>query len=246
VIELAPGELVGVAFAAGVAAFIRAYAGFGFALAGVPLLSRFMPPSEAVPLVLLLELFSGVQLVPSTWREIDREALKLLLPAALLTTPLGVALLAVVPEESMRIGISALVLIAAASLGAGFKLPGEPGGAAAVGIGLFAGVLNGSTAMCGPPILFYFLARGTPAAQTRASMLMFFLLAGLLALVSAILGGLMGPGAIAHCAVSLPALFLATVVGGRLFRRSADRTYRKVAIGLLALIGVASLARDLL
>lgn len=243
--SLSAMDLAGAAFATFLAGFIRAYAGFGFALAGVPLLARFMPPSQAVPLVLLLELFSGMQLVPGTWREVDWPALKWLLLAALVTTPVGIVLLAVIPEDTMRMALSVMVLVAAAVLGSGWQAPGTGSRKMAIGLGAFAGVLNGTSAMCGPPVLFYFLARGTPAVNTRASMLMFFLNVGFLGLIASIIGGLVGMDTVAIVLVCLPALFLATAIGRRLFRRSRDGTYRSVAIGLLAVIGLATLTQTL-
>ena len=243
--SLSAMDLLGAAAATFLAGFIRAYAGFGMALAGVPLLARFMPPSQAVPLVLILEMFSGLQLVPTSYHEVDWPALRLLLIAALVTTPVGVWLLAVVPEDTMRLALSVMVLVAAAVLATGWRAPGSGGPKMAMGLGAIAGVLNGSSAMCGPPVLFYFLARGTPAASTRASMLMFFLIAGFLALVASVIGGLVGADAVVITAVCLPALTAATAIGRRLFRRSRDGTYRSVAIGLLAAIGVATFVRTL-
>ena len=245
-LSLSPMALLGAAAATLLAGFIRAYAGFGFALAGVPLLANLMPPAQAVPLVLILEMFSGAQLVPTIWHEVDWSALKLLLIAALVTTPMGVWLLAVVPEDTMRLIMSVIVLVAAAILGSGWRAPGSGGSKMALSMGAIAGILNGSSAMCGPPVLFYFLARGIPAVNTRASMLMFFLMVGFLALMSSVVGGLVGSETLVITAVCLPALIASTIVGRRMFRRSRDGTYRTVAIGLLGVIGVATLIRTLL
>src|SRR5690606_21927537 len=104
----------------------------------------------------------------------DWGAVRPLLVAALVATPLGTWLLADLPADPMRALIGATVLAAVLLLGSGLQLAREPSLAARLGIGFVSGLLNGSTAMAGPPVIVYFLATRRTATASRASLLMYF------------------------------------------------------------------------
>ena len=68
-------------------------------------------------------------------------------------------LLASLPATPIRTALAIVVLVAALLILRGFALSKEPGRPATVGVGLMAGILNGSMGLVGPPvILFYFSA----------------------------------------------------------------------------------------
>jgi uncharacterized membrane protein YfcA len=57
------------------AGIIRGYSGFGFSMTAVVSLSLVMPPPEAVPMILLLEVAASLWLLPRVWRQIDWKSL---------------------------------------------------------------------------------------------------------------------------------------------------------------------------
>ncbi|HKK31139.1 MAG TPA: sulfite exporter TauE/SafE family protein, partial [Alphaproteobacteria bacterium] len=64
-------ELAYLAAVVGVGSFIRGYTGFGSSMIYVVGLTFAMPASEAVPVVLMLEIAATVRLLPAVWNQVD-------------------------------------------------------------------------------------------------------------------------------------------------------------------------------
>jgi uncharacterized membrane protein YfcA len=82
-------------------------------MVAVTSISLVLPPVQAVPTVLILEVLASIRLVPQVWQDIDWYSLRWLLVGSLFATPFGVYLLVNIPVLPMRISISLLVLVAA-------------------------------------------------------------------------------------------------------------------------------------
>jgi hypothetical protein len=161
-------ELAFVALVILVAAYVRGFAGFGFALISVPSLALLLPPSEIVPALFLTSLGTAAHLVPRVWREVHWRSVAWMLVGAVAATPVGVALLSLIPAAEMRIAIAVVVLVTALLLWHGFALKVIPGPGPALATGLASGFLNGSAGIGGPPvILFYFSSPAAGACHRR-------------------------------------------------------------------------------
>lgn len=240
---LSPAEIAFAMLAVCGAAFLRGYSGFGFALAAVPGLTLVAEPAAVVPTVLLLEILAGLQLLPDIRRSVDWYALRWLAAGALPGVPLGVYLLAALPADAMRAAIGGVVLVAVLLFAHGFRLEQLPTWPARLGIGALSGVLSGGAAMAGPPVILFFLASPVSAAVSRASLLAFFLFASSASAILALAGGLIGAQTLVLTALLAPALFLGNALGHRGFGRSNPRTYRRVALVVLAAIAAVAIGR---
>lgn len=225
---------------------LKAFAGFGFGLAVMPLLSLVMPPAVAVPLALALDLLSALQLAPKARHEADWVSLKRLVPAGLLAVPLGIYLLAVIDPEALRITISLILLLTVALMASGASLPLNLPKPAMFGIGAAAGTLSGAVGMAGPPVMIYFLARPITAATKRASLLMFFIFTDIGTLGLGCFTGLTTLSTLIVSLSLIPALAIGNAIGHRLFGLASETHYRQIALGLLALIGLATFAEVVL
>jgi len=238
-----------VAGALGVAALagaLRGFTGFGFALAAVPALTLIADPVDVVPCVMLLQVIAGAQLLPRTWHAVDWRALLPLLAAALLATPLGTGLLADVPADPMRAAIGATVLAGVLLLGAGIRIRREPSLVALLAIGAVSGLLNGSTAMAGPPVIVYFLATERSAAASRASLLMYFFILSVAGTAAVVAADLVTTRTLVVAALMFPALVAGNALGDRWFDRASADVYRRIALVVLAVLAVLSIARAFL
>jgi len=230
----------------GLAAVLRGFTGFGLALAAVPGLTLVLPPAEAVPCVLLLQIAAGAQLVPGTRNAIDWGALAPILIGAIAATPIGTVLLAGVPADAMRAAIGLVLLAAVVLLTRRPLVARRPSLAARGAIGIMSGVLNGSTAMAGPPVIAYFLAASASHAAGRASLLAYFFLISIASLVSALAAGLVTVRIVVFAAALLPFMAIGNAVGHRLFGRASPAAYRRIALATLSAMAVLAIARALL
>jgi uncharacterized protein len=241
-----PARVAAALAIATLAGVLRGFSGFGLALAAVPGLTLVLAPREVVPCVLLLQLVAGIQLVPSTRHLVDWPSLGPILAGAIVATPIGTMALATVPADPMRAAIGAVLLVAVALLWRAPPRTERPALAARLAIGLVSGVLNGGTAMAGPPVVAYFLATSARVEVGRASLFMYFLLLSVAGAGSAATVGLVTKRTLALALLLLPAIVVGNGLGHRLFGRASPEAYRRVVLVLLVVMAVLAIARSLL
>ena len=117
------------------ASLLRGFTGFGFGLAAVPLLSLALPPARAVPLVVLLQVVIGLSDLRAAWRVCDRRAIRDLMPGSLLGIPVGLAILAYLPANPVRLMIGVVIGFSVVLLWRGARLPPRPSSALTMGWG---------------------------------------------------------------------------------------------------------------
>ena len=147
-----PAALPHVIFAMAIVLFagiVRGFAGFGFSALTVAGTSLYMSPAQIVPVVFVLEVLASLTLLASVWRQIDWAWLRPLLIGNALAIPLGVAMLARVPEAPLRAVVSGVILVAALLLLGGWRAPWTDSTALRLGTGLASGLLNGLAAIGG-------------------------------------------------------------------------------------------------
>lgn len=236
------------AFAAAFAAVLfattmKAFSGFGFGLAVVPLLSLVLPPAVAVPMSLTLDLIGSAQLAPMARKQADWHSLRLLVPAAFVAIPIGVYALGAVSPHHLKVGISSILLMTVALMVSGARLPMRLPMPAVLGVGGVAGLLSGGIAMPGPPVMVYFLARSTSAATNRSSLLMFFFFTDIGSIAAGLVTGVVSHRTILLSLLLSPALVIGNILGHRLFGIAHESLYRRVTLALLAIIAVVTMTQ---
>lgn len=224
-----------------VAAVLRGITGFGFALAAVPLLSIVLPPVQGVTIAILLQALVGGADLLRARRDVARPTLATMSAGAIVGTPLGLIGLYLVPADAMRVIIAVIVLAALVTLVRQVRI--TPGPRQAMGAGVLSGLFSGLAAMPGPPAVAYLLSTATPAAQTRATLMVFFFITSLIALPGLLLQGTIGLPVLAVTAIALPILVLGTWLGERVFRALGDGHYERMAIALLAATALVAAVR---
>ena len=228
-----------------VAAVVRGYSGFGFAMIGVAGISLTAPPDVAVPTVLILEVIVGLLLLPPVWRQIEWRPVLTLLAGALILTPIGAVVLIHIPADLARIGIAIVIAVAAVLLLRSSGARPAPGDAATVGIGGVAGLLNGAFGISGPPIALFFLGTERGAHVSRASMMACFLVLDLVAVASFAVGGLVDGAVLTTVLFCLPALAIGSWIGHRLFHGSDTSRFRTRVLWILLVLSLVTAARGL-
>ena len=229
-----------------IAGMIRGYSGFGFAMVAVLSWSMVLPPVQVVPVLLLMDFSSGLFLVPGIWKQIHWRSISWLLAGVLVGTPMGAILLATIPENPMRIFISAMVLVLSALLWTEGRLSIRPGKLGTWFTGMISGVLNGSSRIGGPPVILLYLSQPAGIAESRASMITFFILTDVVSSLMVATQGLITFQTLRLLAFFLPPLVAGTLIGSRLFSRSSSRSFRKRVLTLLICLSLITLARSAL
>ncbi len=216
-------------FAAGL---IRGFTGFGLSIAAVPLLSLILPPSQAIPIVLLLQLLVSLSGLRASLQICHWPAIRMLSIGAVIATPLGAWALARLPAAPVRVAIAAIVLGAVFVLARGFRFKAGSG-RLTLPFGLLSGLFNGLAGMPGPPVIAYFLMTPAATAVARASMIVYFLATSIFALAPMAAFGLISLHSLVAAAIGFPVVMIGSALGGWIFRTTPEAHYRFVALCLL-------------
>jgi uncharacterized membrane protein YfcA len=227
------------------AAVLRAFTGFGFALAAVPAFSLLMTPSQSVVLSAMLTFAVSLFTLKTFWGKYPFKSLLPMISFSLLGTTMGAYFLAMLSVDTFQLWIGVSVITACVMLT--FYRPSHteqrPGMARAVG--LVSGLMNGLFAIPGPPVVVYAVATQPSVEKTRALLMSFFLFSAGFALVSYTAAGYVGAGSLWLFVVMFPAMYLGDKLGYRLFKRFGTRLYRRVALLVLFSVGIAITGRAL-
>jgi uncharacterized membrane protein YfcA len=243
---LSPTQWVLCVLAVAFSAILRGYSGFGFALAATPLLVSLIPPTAAVPVVLMLQIGSSLVGLNRTIAESDRRSVSVMAAVAVLATPIGTWLLIVWSPDAARLTAAVLTLSAALVLGVGFRFKTQPSLPASVPFGVAAGLFGGLCAMPGPPAILYYLGSPIPNVTARASMTLLFVIISMVSLIGAALAGVVSSQALALAAVTTPIMFAGTAFGAYLFKRLPAAHYRPICLMILIAVGLVAAAKALL
>jgi len=220
-----------------VAAVIRAFTGFGFGLAAVPVFALFMSPGEAVVLSTSLTLAVSLTTLRSYWGAYPIGALAPLLVAALLGTALGVALLGTLDARQFQLAIGALVILSSVVLALYRGRQPRPHPVLGGVTGLASGLLNGLFAIPGPPVIVYAMATEADPRRSRSLLMTFFLFTAAMALPIYGTAGLVTPASPWLFGLAFPAMYAGDRLGHRLFRRYGTAFYRRAALLVLFAVG---------
>ena len=222
------------------AGIVRGFSGFGSALVMSPALSLLFGPPAAIATMTLMEVPTLVQLLPDAWRHGDRRSFVPLGVAAVIMVPVGAWLLVHLDELVMRRAIGLLVLGFTAVLGTGWRYRGTVPLPLTLGVGASGGLLSGAMGIAGPPIILFYMSGSASARVARGSMIGFFAFTTVTALFTYGWYGLYTGDVLWRAAALLPVFAGGIWLGRRLFGRVSEVAFRRVALALLAFIGIAA------
>ena len=206
-----------------------------------PFLILLLPPSAAVPLVLVSSFPITIVLVVTSRRHLVPGRVPRLLAGAAIGAPLGIYGLASLSASTMRSVIGAITLLAVVAMAMRTSAPLERDKRALFGAGLLSGILGGASGLSGPPIVLLGLRQRWSHEGFRATLLCYFFI--LHALISVTFGnvGLLTGDTLLLSLQSLPGIITGYAAGMWLKGRVDAGMYRRLAIGLVALGGVLAL-----
>lgn len=247
--------LVGLLVALG-AGVVRGFSGFGFSALTVAGMSLFVPPSTIVPVALALEVLASLSLWRSTAHHADRDWLRWLVVGNALFIPVGVALLAVLPDTLLRLLVGSALMLTAAGLRIGVGYRFAPSRRLRVAAGTVSGLLTGVAASGGVVAAMLMTASGMSAAALRGTMITFLVFCGSYTLICAALAstgaaptaGLLGPDTLLWSLVLGTGMLAGIRIGRHLFEGADPARFHAFVLNLLIFIsglGVARAAFDL-
>jgi len=225
------------AFAGG---FVAGLTGFGSAIMALGIWLYVLPPSLAVPLVLICSVVAQTSTLPSMWKSFDLTLVWPFLIGGLIGVPLGTMMVAHADPGIFKLAIGALLLVFPVALHFNRDLPAVRfGGRAADGVvGFAGGILGGLAGLSGPLPILWASIRGWNKDERRTIFQIFNWAVLVLALCLQAASGLIEPRAIWLALIALPATVLGAAIGARAYHAMNDRNFTDVVLALLFLSGL--------
>ena len=227
-----------VSFVAGLSSGLTS---FGCALVAVPLLSLFLPSRTVVPLVLFITNATHAMILAETWKEVDLRKIWPLVACGVISTPLGTYLLLVLDGGVLKLAVGLVIILFAIALLAGFDKPLRREGVSVALVGVASGLLSGSTAMGGPPVVLFYTNQGVEKRAFRANLNAYFTVLALSTLPWQLAGGLITKTVVLYAVSFLPALMLGTGLGVILVPRVKLTVFRTIVLMIVILSGSLSI-----
>ncbi len=229
--------------------FINGLAGFGTALFALGFFLTVMTPPQAVAVVVILSVTSGLQglwIVRHAIWDQPRRMFRFMGPGVA-GIPLGIAALAVIDAASLKLVIASFLLIYGGFFSLRRALPkfDRPTPVIDMTVGFAGGILGGAASLSGALPTMWCSMRPWPKAETRAVLQPFNVV--ILGLTALMLWwqGVYTREVLINLAVAIPAALLSAQIGISVFRRLSDDLFRRLLISMCLLSGIILMIRAL-
>lgn len=229
--------------------FINGLAGFGTALFALGFFLNVMTPPQAVAIVVVLSVTSGLQglwIVRHAIWDQPRRMVRFMGPGVI-GIPLGIAALAVIEAASLKLVIASFLLIYGGFFSLRRALPkfDRPTPIIDMGVGFAGGILGGAASLSGALPTMWCSMRPWPKAETRAVLQPFNVV--ILGLTALMLWwqGVYTRDVLINLAVAIPAALISAQIGISVFQRLSDDLFRRLLISMCLLSGLILMIRAL-
>lgn len=220
--------------------FVSGLAGFGTALMALGIWLYVLPPSIAVPLVLICSIVAQTSTLPSFWRSFDFRLVWPFLIGGLAGVPLGTLLIAHADPRIFKLSVGVLLLVFPTALYFNRNpTPVSFGGRVADGmVGFAGGILGGLAGLSGPLPTLWASVRGWGKDERRGIFQTFNWTVLTTSLCLQAGTGFVTPEVLWLALFVLPATISGAWLGARTYRAISDRNFRDAVLGLLFLSGI--------
>ncbi|MCP5039102.1 MAG: sulfite exporter TauE/SafE family protein [Rhodobacteraceae bacterium] len=230
--------------------FINGLAGFGTSLFALGFWLQILPPAQAVSIVVIISVISGIQgvwIVRHSILDQPRRLVRFLLPA-LPGIPIGVASLALLDPIVLKLLIAGFLVLYGGFFTFRRALPKleKPTPLVDVVVGFLGGVMGGAASLSGALPTMWCALRPWSKGETRAVLQPFNVVVLALAGVIFALKGAYNRETLWLIAIALPVAMISAQVGIFVFKRLNDDGFRRLLISMMFVSGVVLLLRELL
>ena len=144
-------EIYFIIFVVFVASIIRGFNGFGFSATCISGFSFILPAIEIVPIILILEVFISIFMIPYIWNKIDWSFVLKLLIGIAVRSPIGLYLLKYLSPETTHLYVCLIIIFFSVLLMKGYTNRNINNDQFKIFTGVISGTLNGLTTLGGMP-----------------------------------------------------------------------------------------------
>ena len=238
-------EFLLILFIVFIASIIRGFNGFGFSATCISGFSFIIPAIQIVPIILILEVFISIFMIPYIWNKIDWNFVFKLLIGIAIGSPIGLYLLKYLSPETTHLYVCLIIIFFSILLMKGYINKKINNNQSKIFTGIISGTLNGLTTLGGMPVALFLLITSIQPAVIRGSLAALFFLTDIYAFILSYFGGIVDMTTIYRTLPLILVLPLGVFVGNKFFIKSKEKLYRKVVFYFLIIISIFGILRIL-
>ena len=238
-------EIYFIIFIVFVASIIRGFNGFGFSATCISGFSFILPAIEIVPIILILEVFISIFMIPYIWNKIDWSFVLKLLIGIAVGSPIGLYLLKYLSPETTHLYVCLIVIFFSLLLMKGYTNRNINNNQSKIFTGVISGTLNGLTTLGGMPVALFLLVTSIQPAVIRGSLAALFFLTDVYAFILSFFLGIVDMTTIYRTLPLIILLPIGVFIGNKFFVKSREQFYRKVVFYFLIIISIFGIIRIL-
>jgi uncharacterized membrane protein YfcA len=150
-------EFLLILFIVFIASIIRGFNGFGFSATCISGFSFIIPAIQIVPIILILEVFISIFMIPYIWNKIDWNFVFKLLIGIAIGSPIGLYLLKYLSPETTHLYVCLIIIFFSILLMKGYINKKINNNQSKIFTGIISGTLNGLTTLGGMPVALFLL-----------------------------------------------------------------------------------------
>ena len=239
-------EFLIILFIVFIASIIRGFNGFGFSATCISGFSFILPAIEIVPIILILEVFISVFMIPYIWNKIDWNFVFKLLIGIALGSPIGLYLLKYLSPETTHLSVCLIIIFFSILLMRGYTNKSINNDQSKIFTGVISGALNGLTTLGGMPVALFLLITSIQPAIIRGSLAALFFLTDVYAFILSFFAGIVDMTTIYRTIPLIIILPIGVFIGNKFFIKSKEELYRKVVFYFLIVISIFGILRILI
>jgi len=228
-----------------VASIIRGFNGFGFSATCISGFSFILPAIQIVPIILILEVFISIFMIPYIWNKIDWNFVFKLLIGIAIGSPIGLYLLKYLSPETTHLYVCLIIIFFSILLMRGYINKKINNNQSKIFTGIISGTLNGLTTLGGMPVALFLLITSIQPAVIRGSLAALFFLTDIYAFILSYFGGIVDMTTIYRTLPLIVVLPAGAFIGNKFFIKSKEKLYRKVVFYFLIIISIFGILRIL-
>ena len=236
-------EFLIILFIVFIASIIRGFNGFGFSATCISGFSFILPAIEIVPIILILEVFISVFMIPYVWSKINWNFVYKLLIGIAIGSPIGLYLLKYLSPETTHLSVCLIIIFFSILLMRGYTNKSINNDKSKIFTGVISGALNGLTTLGGMPVALFLLVTSIQPVIIRGSLAALFFLTEVYAFILSFFAGIVDMTTIYRTIPLILILPIGVFIGNKFFIKSKEELYRKVVFYFLIVISIFGILR---
>ena len=238
-------EFLLILFIVFIASIIRGFNGFGFSATCISGFSFIIPAIQIVPIILILEVFISIFMIPYIWNKIDWNFVFKLLIGIAIGSPIGLYLLKYLSPETTHLYVCLIIIFFSILLMKGYINKKIDNNQSKIFTGIISGALNGLTTLGGMPVALFLLVTSIQPAVIRGSLAALFFLTDIYAFILSYFGGIVDMTTVYRTLPLIVVLPVGVFIGNKFFIKSKEKLYRRVVFYFLIIISIFGILRIL-